>query len=218
MTSSLLPQDTVLVPLEWITETSGESSLIATGLATRPELKESQALVAAACEAYKREKYAPFVPSVLLGFSTSSFGGGNGNHADNFGGRYDVDALMVWETRNLGLGENAARRERNAQLQQATYVKLRLMDQVAQEVAEACVQVNIRKQQVATAQSAISHARDSYRRNVDRIREGQGLPIEALQSVQALEASERAYLRAVADYNRAQLQLEWALGWPVNAS
>ncbi len=42
------------------------------GLATRPELKESQALVAAACEAYNREKYAPFVPSVLLGFSTTS--------------------------------------------------------------------------------------------------------------------------------------------------
>jgi outer membrane protein TolC len=52
---------------------------------------------------------------------------------------------------------------------------------------------------------------------LDRIRDGQGLPIEALQAIQALEASERAYLSAVADYNRAQLQLQWALGWPVNS-
>ncbi len=217
MTSSILPQDTVTVPLEMIAQGSDEPTLIATGLATRPELKESQALVAAACEAYKREKYAPFVPSVLLGFSTTSFGGGRGNSADNFGGRYDVDALMVWEMRNLGFGESAVRREKTSQVQQATFAKLRIMDQVAQEVAEANIQVSIRKQQVEMAQTAISRARDSYGRNIDRIRDGQGLPIEVLQAIQALEASERAYLRAVADYNRSQLQLQWALGWPVNS-
>ena len=217
MTSAILPQDTVAVPLEMMPQVSDEPSLISTGLSTRPELKESQALVAAACEVYKREKYAPFVPSVLLGFSSTSFGGGLGNNADNFGGRYDVDAMMVWETRNLGFGEGAARRERNAQVQQATFAKLRIMDQVAQEVAEANIQVGIRKQQVEMAQTAIARARDSYQRNIDRIRDGQGLPIEVLQAIQALEASERAYLRAVADYNRSQLQLQWALGWPVNA-
>jgi outer membrane protein TolC len=217
MTSSILPQDTVAVPLEMITQVSDEPTLISTGLATRPELKESQALVAAACEAYKREKFAPFVPSVLLGFSSTSFGGGLGSNADNFAGRYDIEAMMVWEMRNLGFGEGAARRERSAQVQQATFAKLRIMDQVAQEVTEANVQVGIRRQQVDMAQTAISRARDSYQRNIDRIRDGQGLPIEVLQAIQALEASERAYLRAVVDYNRSQLQLQWALGWPVNA-
>jgi outer membrane protein TolC len=218
MTSSILPQDTVAVPLEMMTQAPDEPLLISTGLATRPELKESQALVAAACEAYKREKVAPFVPSVLMGFSSTSFGGGLGSNSDNFSGRYDIDAMMVWEIRNLGFGEGAARRERNAQVQQATFAKLRMMDQVAQEVAEANIQVGIRKQQVDMAQTAIVRARDSYQRNIDRIRDGQGLPIEVLQSIQALEASERAYLRAVADYNRSQLQLQWALGWPVNAT
>lgn len=217
MTSSILPQDTVVVPLEMMSSGADEPTLISTGLATRPELKESQTLVAAASEAYKREKYAPFVPSVLLGFSSTSFGGGLGSDAENFGGRYDLDAMMVWETRNLGFGEGAARRERSAQIQQATFTKLRIMDQVAQEIAEANIQVVIRRQQVELAQTAIARARDSYQRNLDRIRDGQGLPIEVLQAIQALEASERAYLRAVADSNRSQLQLQWALGWPVNA-
>jgi len=217
MSSALIPQDTTVVPLEMLHTSSDESTLISTGLSARPELKESQSLVAAACEAYKREKYAPFVPSVLLGFSTTSFGGGLGNHADNFGGRYDIDAMMVWEMRNLGFGEGAARRERTAQIQQATFTKLRIMDQVAQEVAEANVQVGMRRQQWEMARAAIATARDSYQRNVDRIRDGQGLPIEVLQSIQALEASQRAYLNAVANYNRAQLQLQWALGWPVTA-
>lgn len=217
MSSAILPQDTIAIPLELMPQLSDEPSLISTGLATRPELKESQALVAAACAAYKREKQAPFVPSVLLGFSTTSFGGGLGRDADNFGGRYDVDAMMVWETRNLGFGEGAARRERSAQVHQATFTKLRVMDQVAQEIAEANIQVGIRKQQVELTQQAIAHARDSYARHMERIREGQGLPIEALQAIQALENAERAYLRAVTSYNRSQLQLQWALGWPMTS-
>jgi len=217
MTSTLLPQDPIAVPIEMVSPVSDEPTLIAAGLASRPELKESQALVAAACEAYKREKYAPFVPSVLLGFSTTSFGGGLGSNAENFSGRYDIDAMMVWEMRNLGFGEAAARRERSSQIQQATFAKLAIMDRVAQEVAESYVQVGLRKRQVETAQTAIGRARDSYQRNFDRIRDGQGLPIEVLQAIQALEASQRAYLRSVADYNRSQLQLQWALGWPVSA-
>ncbi len=216
MTSSIIPQDAVVVPVEMMPQATDEASLISMGLATRPELKESQALVAAACEAYKRERYAPFVPSVLLGFSSTSFGGGLGSNAENFGGRYDIDAMMVWEMRNLGLGEGAAKRTRNAQVQQATYAKLRILDQVAQEVAEANIQVGIRKQQVVMAQTAIERARNSYERNIDRIRDGQGLPIEGLQAIQALEASERAYLNAVANYNRSQLQLLWALGWSIS--
>jgi outer membrane protein TolC len=155
---------------------------------------------------------------VLLGFSTTSFGGGLGSTAENFAGRYDIDAMMVWEMRNLGFGEGAARRERNSQIQQANFVKLRILDQVAQEVAEANAQVGIRKQQIEMAQTAIGRAQDSYQRNIDRIRDGQGLPIEALQAIQALEMAQRAYMRAVVDYNRAQLQLQWALGWPIQAS
>lgn len=216
MTSSLQPQDPVLIPLQMNESTTTEANLISTGLTNRPELKESQALVLAACEAYKREMYAPFVPSVVLGFSTTNFGGGLGNKAQSFDGRYDLDAMMVWETRNLGLGERAARRERTAQVQQATYSKLRLMDQVAQEVAQANAQVTIRAQQLEIAQNAIGTASDSYQRNVDRIREAQGLPIEVLQSIQSLEASQRAYLNAVANYNRAQLQLQFSLGWPIS--
>lgn len=218
MSSKFVPQDLVVVPLDLCPDASDEGFLISTALGMRPELKESQALVSAAREAYQREKTAPFVPSVLLGFSTTSFGGGLGSNTEQFSGRYDVDTMMVWEMRNFGAGEGAARRERNAQVQQAMFTKLRLMDQVAQEVAEANIQVALRREQWSVAQSAIESARDSYRRNLERIREGEGLPIEVLQAIQALEAAQRAYLQSVSNYNRAQLQLQWALGWPIELS
>jgi outer membrane protein TolC len=155
---------------------------------------------------------------VLLGFSTGGFGGGLGNDLDNINNRYDFDALMSWEVRNLGFGERAARRESSARIQQAKFQKLRAMDQVAREISEAYSQVQLRDQQMTITQSAISAAENSYKRNLERIRDGQGLPLEVLQSVHALDSARRAYLRAVIAHNESQFRLQWALGWPVTAS
>ncbi len=215
--SQILTMDTIAVPLDLIALGSDRASLISMGLSTRPELKESQALVAAACEAYKREKYAPFVPSVLLGFSTGGFGGGLGNDLSNVDNRYDFDALMSWQVRNLGMGEQAARRATTARIQQARFEQLRVMDQVALDITESYSQVEFRRQQIEVSQKAIASAANSYTRNLERIRNAQGLPIEVLQSVQALETARRAYLNAVISYNQAQFRLQWALGWPVSA-
>ncbi|TWT67181.1 TolC family protein [Allorhodopirellula solitaria] len=215
--NQILPMDVNAVPLDLVAAQTDKSSLIRTGLSTRPELKESQALVAAACDAYQREKYAPFVPSVLLGYSAGGFGGGLGNDLADVAGRYDFQAAMTWEVRNLGFGEKAARRESSARVEQAKFEKLRAMDQVAREVSEACSQIDFRRQQIAITQQAIQTAQDSYAANSERIRDGEGLPIEVLQAVQALESARRAYLSAVIAYNRAQFQLQWALGWPVHA-
>jgi outer membrane protein TolC len=77
--------------------------------------------------------------------------------------------------------------------------------------------VKHRHARLAVPQASIRSAQDSYDRNLSRIREGEGLPIEVLQSVKALEASRRAYLDAVIAYNEAQVQLQWALGWQVSA-
>lgn len=214
--NQIMPTDLTVVPLELIPVDSDKSGLIQMGLSGRPELKESQALVAAACDAYKREKYAPMVPSVLLGFSSGGFGGGLGGDLENSNSRYDFDALMSWEIRNLGFGEKAARRSTSARVEQAKFEKLRVMDEVARQVSESYSQIQFRRQQLSLTQRAIATAQQSYDRNVSRIRDGQGLPIEVLQSVQALEAARRAYLASVVGYNEAQFRLQWALGWPVS--
>ena len=213
----IAPLDPTIVPIELVSLEMDRATLIGTGLSNRPELKESQALVSAACEQYRRQKYAPFVPSVLLGFSTGGFGGGLGNSLENVDGRYDFDALVTWEVRNLGLGERAARRQAASSIQQAKFEKIRVMDQVAREVSDAYTRVVHRAQRIKVTQQAIETARQSYERNLSRIRDGKGLPLEVLQSANALEDARRAYLTAVLDYNDAQFRLQWALGWPVTA-
>ncbi|MFG0266018.1 MAG: TolC family protein [Rhodopirellula sp. JB055] len=213
---NLVPMDVTVVPLNLTHIGTDKASLISTGLSSRPELKESQSLVAAACEAYQREKYAPFVPSVLLGYSTGGFGGGLGNDLSDVDGRYDFDAVVTWELRNFGLGERAARNRTSARVQQAKYEKIRVMDQIAAEISESASQVEFRRQQMDLTQQAIATAEQSYEANLERIQDGEGLPVEVLQAVQALESARRAYLQAVTSYNQAQFRLQWALGWPVN--
>ena len=215
--TTLVPMDVNATPVPMQTSDSDKASMIGLALGNRPELKEAQALVAAACEAYRREKYAPFVPSVLLGFSTGGFGGGLGGNLANIDDRYDFDAAMTWQVRNLGFGDKAARRQRSAQIQQSRFAKVRVLDQVAADVSEAIAQVEHRKRQLPVTQQAIASAQNSFDRNLERIRDGQGLPIEVLQSAQALEAAQRAYADAVIAFNQAELQLQWALGWPVSA-
>ena len=211
----IVPVDPAVVPIEMVASNYDRATLIATGLTQRPELKEAQALVAAAYETYQRERYRPFIPSVLLGLSTTGFGGGVGTNISNVDGRYDLDAAMTWEIRNLGLGEQSRRQQEAARMQQANYEKIRILDQVTKEITDAYTQISHRNQRIQLTQQAIETAQNSFELNLSRIREGQGLPIEVLQTIHALEEAQRAYLNAVVDYNEAQFRLQWALGWPL---
>lgn len=183
----VVPTEPVVVPLHLIDADQGPGELLAIGLSNRPELSEARHLVCEAVSRYERERYAPLLPSVLLGMSDSSFGGGLGGNIGNSGNRIDFDAIAYWELRNLGLGERAARDERWSVYEQRQLEEVRLMDRVAREINVAHAQVRSRKGQIAIAESAVAAATESYERNTTRIKEGIGLPIETLQAIQALD-------------------------------
>ncbi len=204
-----------LVPLDLVPAESVGASLVSLGLSNRPELKSAQCLVAEACERLRREQTAPLVPSVLLGMSYGGFGGGLGDTIADFNDRAEFNALAVWQIRNLGFGESAARRDNAAFVQQTRFEQVRLMDQVAREVLEAQGQIATRAGRIAATQQAIAVADNSFNQNLARIEQAQGLPIEALQAAASLNAARASYASAVADYNEAQLRLYRALGWPV---
>lgn len=209
------PQEPTIVPIDLVSYELPTAELVATGLVNRPELAEAQSLVCEAVNRYRREKYAPLLPSVLLGISQGGFGGGFGSNIDNYRRRFDFDAVVYWELRNFGFGERAKRDATWSQYDQARALQASMMDRVAREVVEAHAQVKARKGQIEVAEAGVKSATDSYKRNLARIREGQGLPIEVLQSLQALDDARREYLRTLADYNEAQFRLQRALGWPI---
>jgi outer membrane protein TolC len=212
---SLVPEEPTLVPIELISDGVETAQLVADGLARRPELAESRHLVTEAADCLDRERYAPLLPNVLLDVSQSGYGGGPGDTVAGVRGRFDFDATVYWQLRNFGLGEAAARDGARSRAEQARLLQIRLMDQVAREITEAHCQSESLRGQIAVAQSGIRVAGESYRRNLERIHGGQGLPLEVLQSIQALDQSRREYLRAVGDYDEWQFRLYRAMGCPI---
>lgn len=212
---TLIPAEPTLAPIELVAHEATAADLVADGLSRRPELAESRHLVAEAVGRLSREQFAPLLPSLLLDVSQSGYGGGPDATLADSRGRFDFDATAYWQLRNFGLGEVAAREGARSRLQQAKLIQVRIMDQVAREIVEAHAQSESLRGQIAVSQSGIRVASDSYRRNVERIRGGQGLPLEVLQSIQALDQNRRDYLRAVGDYDEWQFRLYRALGCPI---
>jgi outer membrane protein TolC len=211
----LQPVEPHVVPLCLVSKECQCPDLVAQGLMNRPELRQNRYLVGEAVQRIRRERFSPLVPSVLVGASYLGFGGGPGSQINDFRDRIDLDATAYWELRNLGFGESAARQAAASRLRQAQIQELQTLDLVAREVTEAHAQVQLREQQVETARDLVKYASDSYEHNFVRIQRGQGLPIEVLQSMQALLQARREYLRTIIDYNAAQFTLQRALGWPV---
>lgn len=203
----------VVVPLNLLSLDHSAAEYVTTGLMRRPELAEQKHLVCEATERLQREKYAPLVPSVLLGVSYGGLGGGLGNSIVNTGSRLDADAVAFWEIRNLGFGERAARDETSSVARQAQLKEMALLDRVAREVTEAHSQAIQRQKRIEVAKKGIAAAEKSYALNRERIENAQGLPIEVLQSIQSLATARRTYLNAIIDYNIAQFELCRATGW-----
>ena len=210
----LLPTETTVVALPLRDDSGSMQELVAEGLSHRAEICEQRQLVAEACERLNREKHAPLLPSVLLGMSYGGFGGGKGDDFRPIGNRLDADAVAYWEVRNLGLGEKAARDEADSRVNQARWREIAMLDRIAREVIEAQTQVTARQRQLGVAEEGVQAAVSSFERNSERIRNAQGLPLETLQSLQALAQSRRDYLRVVTDFNAAQFTRQRALGWP----
>jgi len=214
-TTEFTPREALLQTLQLSMPGVAPQQLVADALTLRPEAAESRHLVSQAVSRLEREKSAPWLPSILLGASYGGLTGGLGSDMLNRGDRFDGDVAAYWEVRQLGFGEKAARDEARSRVEQAKWREIATLDRIAREVVETTAQVESRRQQITQAQTAVAAAQRSYEQNRERIRNAQGLPIEALQAIQALGQARREYLRCVSDFNAAQLSQQRALGWPI---
>ncbi len=119
-------------------------------------------------------------------------------------------------TENLGLGNRAAQDERRSQFRRVNIEFARTRDLITTEVTQAYHQVQAEHQRMKLAQANVEQAGDSYRRNLLRIEGLEGLPLEALQAVQALASARQTDLATIAAYNRAQARLLRAIGRPIS--
>jgi outer membrane protein TolC len=204
--------------------------LLTIALTQRPELRERQAAIRVALLDLDAARVLPFSPNVILGYSAGSFGGGsnlvangivqpNGtvlqeNRFGNFGGRQDVDAVVYWSLRNLGIGNLAQVRLAQSNTRSQELRQTEVLDRIGAEVASAYAKAHARFAQIATNERAVETSEKAFQQDLVRAKNNVGLPIEVLDSMRLLGRSRYAYLDSIIEYNRAEFELYVALGQP----
>jgi outer membrane protein TolC len=203
------------IVIDIIEPTMPVSELVATGLATRPELGERYARLEAGESALERERWRPFLPNLSMGASAGAFGGGVGSSVNGLDGRSDFDIAAVWEVRNLGFGHAARQDQQRSRYQQSLYAYHATRDGIVSEITQAYHQAQSQQKQIKLAELRIKNAFETFELSKARIRGLAGLPLEALQAVQAVADARQNLLEAVVGYNQAQFRLMRAIGGPI---
>lgn len=203
--------------------------LITLGLTHRPELAAHQAVVQAALVRLQHETNRPYLPVLGMrgvgsntpGIAGGLYGGGINDDMQNFGTRFSINLQAVWEFQNLGFGNQALVRERQAEQRRALLELQRVQELIMAEITQAHAQLVRASKRVTIAEEGITHAIATADKNLEGLgqtkRLGEQLvlifrPQEAVASVSALDLSYREYYQAVADHNRAQFRLYRAIG------
>jgi outer membrane protein TolC len=157
-------------------------------------------------------------------FTGAAFQGGPGGAPVQGYGRLDVDVGVIWTLDNLGAGNRAAVRERNAQQQRAMLELFDTEDRVAEDVVQAHAQLEAAAVQVRRAEVDVREANITF--TGTRIGLRQPLPRaggvmhlvnrpqEAVAALQQVNRAYDVYFAAISGYNRAQFQLYRAMGYP----
>lgn len=238
----LIARDNKVVPCPVVPDAIPLAELLAIAILNRPELQEYQAIIRQALLAVDSAKLLPFSPNVIIGLSYGEEGGGsNLVHAregtsnaaqgvnaapgsapfaageprfGDFRDRLDFDVITFWALENLALGNKARIQLASAQLGTAQLQFLEQLNRVRAEVANAYARTHARFAQIGTAEQSIRDVMQTYDSDRLAVKGGEGKPIELLESLRLLARGRYAYLNAIADYNRAQLELYVALGNP----
>lgn len=233
-TATVIPLEPPSVQVTLVPPQTSVDALIPVGLTNRPELASQQALVQAALARIRQERMRPLVPSLILQGSPGSagpggylmggiFGSGAHGAGDPWLMRDDVSVGLVWEMQNLGLGNRALVRQREAERQQLLIDLFRIQDVVAGDIARAHTQLVSATVRVTTSERGVQEAWLAYeevRKNLDQVEHVGTTDVvvhrvfDVIDALRALSQALDRYFVGVSDYNRAQFRLYRALGYP----
>lgn len=212
----LKPPAGTIHPLRLLDEESELAPLVAQAVHSRPEVFARSADLAEARTRVSQERLRPLLPLVSVGYSGGAFGGGSNvatSDFSKFDARSDFDVAAVWTFENLGFGNRARVMRANAGVGQSLAGYDFAVNQIRREVAQALAEAKAAARQVETATGALTVAEEGYKLEVERIRQGEGRPIETLDSFRQLLDARQEQLRAVVAFNVAQFRLFVAVGF-----
>jgi len=215
----LMPADASVVPVALIDEEQTIEELVAVAISNRDDLAAHRQLVSAAWERVRKSQAAPFIPKLIATDQGGTFGGGVNSEMGDFAARNALNVQLYWELKNLGIGNRAATREREAMTDKATFQLAELQVRIIAEVAEAARVASAKQASFEPTRGAILESLRWYDKSIEIARNATGRrgefdSLEPLRSIQALTLSRTNYLSAVVEYNRMQYRLFALLGYP----
>lgn len=216
-TQGLIPPGGRLYPFGFFDSATDLDSLVAQALRNRPEVNARAAEVAESNIRLRQEHLRPWLPTVGFGFSVGSFGGGSdltGTGYGGFGTRTDFDAVAVWNVQNLGFGNRALQHRGRARVGQAVARLDSTKNRIRDEVADSLAQIRSELSRIETARKQLATAQEGFAEELVRIKQGEGRPLEVLDSTRQLTESRLEMIRAITGHNVAQFRLLAAVGTP----
>jgi outer membrane protein TolC len=214
----LTATDTDLVPISLVNSDTALEFLVQQALTSRPELKQSKAVYAAARDAKNGAVFGPLIPTVGAQAFVGGLGGGTGGQTGNFGESEDYLATLSWRIGPGGLFDMGRIHATDARMKTARYVDGKVKDQVTRQVVESVTRVRSLSDQIVTAKRSLADAQETLRLSLERKEFGVGIVLESIQSEQDLTRARTDYVTAVAEFNKAQYALRRATGAPADAN
>ncbi len=208
----LLPEESDLAPLMLLQTNAALGSLVAQALASRPELKQSQSLASAARDAKNGAAYGPLIPSLGAQGFWGGLGGGRDGISDTFGGQQDYIVGASWRIGPGGLFDFGRVRSADARLKIAGLSSDKIRDDITRQVVEAFTRWQSLADQLDTAKRALAAAGEGLSLGLQRKEFAVGIVLETVQAEQDLTRARLDYLKAVAEFNKAQYSLLKATG------
>jgi outer membrane protein TolC len=213
-TVELTPVETDLAPLTLVNVEDSAGPLVTRALATRPELDESAARVAAARASRQAATRGPLIPTVGAQINYGGLGGGQGSRSPGSG--FDVSedyALGVsWRVGPGGLFDRNREREMASRERLVELELEKTRDAIRRQVVEQHTRLRALKEQVPLSRSALEAADQTARLSRQRRETGVSAALEDVQAEDDLARARRDYFATVADYNQAQYALKFAVG------
>ena len=211
-TIALAAQDTGLAPLTLVTTNAAMASLVEQALRLRPELKQSQAFLAASRATKNGAVYGPLIPSIGAQVFGGGLGGGPDGGPSDFGAEGDYTVGLTWRIGPGGLFDSGRISASKARLASAQLADAKIKDLIISQVVSGLVRMNSKAIQIQLAERNLATSTETLRLTRQRKQFGVGVVLEDIQAQQALTQARSDYVTAVAEYDKAQYEVTKAAG------
>ena len=178
----------------------------------RPELKQGEAFVQAAKDSKNGAVYGPLIPSIGASAFAGGLGGGKNSDTGNFGAQQDYFVGLGWRIGPGGLFDFGRQNAAKARLNSTRLGTEKLHDEVVRQVMEAFTRLQSQSEQINLARRGLTAAEEGLRLAQQRQEFGVGIVLENVQAEQDLTRTRTDYLKAIAEFNKAQYGLSKAVG------